>query len=388
MNKICIVTGTRAEYGLLKPLIKLVDESDKAELLLVVTGTHLSKRFGHTVDMIENDGYPIAARIDLGLDKEKKSYVTDFMAVAVAEFGRFFAENRPDIVILLGDRYETLMVATAAMMHKIPIAHLHGGEITEGAVDDAIRHSISKMSYLHFTSTEVHRKRILQLGEAPDRVYTVGAPGVENVLNIKCMEDDELWNSLGKIFDTNRPLAVMTYHPETLGKINAAEQIEEILAFIDRHPELQVIFTGANADAEGEIINGRLKEYAENNSDRCSFFMSLGQLRYFSLLRRCSLVIGNSSSGVIEVPSFGIPTINIGDRQKGRERAETVVDCVCEREAIENAYKHVMSDEFRAEHKEIKNPYEGDNTSERIFNIIRGYLDKGIDIQKKFVDIV
>jgi len=388
MYKICIVTGTRAEYGLLKPLIKLVDESDKAELVLAVTGTHLSKRFGHTLDMIENDGYPIAARIDLGLDKEKKSYVTDFMAVAVAEFGRFFAENRPDIVILLGDRYETLMVATAAMMHKIPIAHLHGGEITEGAVDDAIRHSISKMSYLHFTSTEVHRKRILQLGEAPDRVYTVGAPGVENVLNLKCMEDDELWNSLGKIFDTNRPLAVLTYHPETLGKIHAAEQVEEILAFIDRHPELQVIFTGANADAEGEIINGRLKEYAENNSDRCSFFMSLGQLRYFSLLRRCSLVIGNSSSGVIEVPSFGIPTINIGDRQRGRERAESVVDCVCEREAIENAYKLVMSDEFRAEHKEIKNPYEGDNTSERIFNIIRGYLDNGIDIQKKFVDIV
>lgn len=397
MHKICIVTGTRAEYGLLKPLIEKVSESNKAELMLVVTGTHLSRKFGHTVDVIEQDGFDICARIDLELgeqdalsvanESEAAAHITDSMAIAIREFGRFFSKNNPDIVVLLGDRYETLMVATAAMMNRIPIAHLHGGEITEGVVDDAIRHSITKMSHLHFASTEGHRNRIIQLGEAADRVFNVGAPGVENVLKLKCLEDEELWNNLGRSFEDGRKLAVMTYHPETLGTVSAVTQIEELLAFLDNHPEINVVITGANADCEGGVINNLLEKYAKENSERCSFFMSLGQLRYFSLLKKCSFVIGNSSSGIIEVPSFRIPTINIGDRQKGRTRAKSVVDCSCDRASIEEAYKVINDNNFSEALKNMNNPYEGDSTSERIYEIIIDNLNQGIDIQKKFVDI-
>lgn len=384
MKKICIVTGTRAEYGLLKPVIDRVYHANTMELHLVVTGMHLSPEFGLTYREIEEDGYPIDTKIEMLLSSDTSAGVTKSMGVALLGFADYFDENRPDIVVLLGDRYEALMAATAAMMARIPIAHIHGGETTEGAVDEAIRHSITKMSHLHFTAAEEYRNRVIQLGEQPQNVYCVGALGVENAKAVSLLDRKTLEESIGLTFRT--PTIMVTYHPVTLENQTAGEQFGNLLKVIDRHKELQVIFTKANADPNGRIVNQMIDDYVEKNRTRCRAYTSLGQLRYLSALQFCDLVMGNSSSGIIEVPTFGIPTVDIGDRQKGRVSAESVIHCEDGERDIGSALVRAMSQEFRDSIRGIKNPYEGSHTSKQIIEVVEESLERGINLKKKFYD--
>ena len=385
MKKICIVTGTRAEYGLLKPVIEKVYRADDMELQLAVTGMHLSSEFGLTYREIEQDGYPISMKIEMLLSSDTAVGITKSMGVALIGFADYFANKRPDIVIILGDRYEMLMAASAAMIARIPIAHIHGGEKTEGAVDEAIRHCITKMSHLHFTSTEEYRKRVIQLGEQPQNVYNVGALGIEGIRMLKLMQKEELEKDLGFYFREHT--IMVTYHPVTLENMTSKEQFGNLLCVIDRHKDIFVIFTKANSDRDGRIINHMIDEYAVHNSDRCKTFTSLGQLRYLSALQFCAAVVGNSSSGIVEAPSFGIPTVNIGDRQKGRLSSESVIHCESSMEEIEKALVLALSENFRKKAEKVENLYEKAGTSDVIIKVIRDSLDKGIDIKKKFYDI-
>lgn len=386
MKKICIVTGTRAEYGLLQPVIDKVHRSDEMELQLVVTGMHLSTEFGMTYQAIEDDGYSITSKVEMLLSSDTQVGITKSMGVALISFADCFDINKPDIVIVLGDRFELLMAASAAMIARIPIAHIHGGEKTEGAIDEAIRHSITKMSHLHFVTTEEYRNRVIQLGEQPATVFNVGALGVENIKMMQLMSKKELESSLDFQFTDNT--IMVTYHPVTLETMTAERQFRNILEVIDNHKELSVIFTKANADTDGRIINQMIDEYVTLNSDRCKAYTSLGQVRYLSTLQFCKTVMGNSSSGIIEVPSFGIPTVNIGDRQKGRVRAGSVIDCGDDKHEIEKALEKALSQEFRRKVENVKNPYEGDKTSDKIIESIKKSLDEGIDIKKNFYDMV
>ncbi len=385
MKKICIVTGTRAEYGLLKPLIEKVNKEAALELQLVVTGMHLSTEFGLTYHEIEEDGYPIRAKVEMLLGSDTSVGITKSMGVALIGFADYFEINKPDIVVILGDRYEMLMAASAAMMARIPIAHIHGGETTEGAVDESIRHSITKMSHLHFTATEEYRKRVIQLGEQPQSVYNVGALGIENAKTVRLLKKEELERDIGFQF-ASRTIMV-TYHPVTLEKMTAAKQFQNILDVIDRRNEMKVIFTKANSDTDGRIINQMIDDYVSDNQERCKAYTSLGQLRYLSALQFCAAVVGNSSSGIIEVPSFNIPTVNIGDRQKGRICAASVISCGNEVREIESALETALSPAFRHKASEVFNPYEGERTSDKILKIICSALEKGINLKKKFYDL-
>lgn len=386
MKKICVVTATRAEYGLLKPVINRIHQLAVTELRLVVTGMHLSPEFGLTYKEIELDGYPIDRKIEMLMSSDTSAGVTKSMGVALIGFADYFVERRPDIVVILGDRYEMLVAAVAAMIAGIPIAHIHGGEKTEGAVDEAIRHSISKMSYLHFTSTEVYRRRVIQLGEQPGRVYNVGALGVENAQQVDLLCKDELERQME--FHFTKPTIMITYHPVTLEAFTAKEQFSAILSVIDKHKDVSVIFTKANADMDGRVINQMIDDYVMKNIDRCKGYTSLGQIRYLSALQYVDVVLGNSSSGLIEVPSFHIPTINIGDRQRGRVCAESVIHCGNSEDEIEKAFGLALSDEFRRKLINVDNPYEGKRTSERIVEIICQALEQGIEIKKTFYDIM
>ena len=385
MKKICIVTGTRAEYGLLKPLIDRIYHSDKFELQLAVTGMHLSTEFGLTYQEVEKDGYPITSKIEMLLSSDTPVGITKSMGLALIGFADYFAAYQPDIVIILGDRYEMLMAASAAMIARIPIAHIHGGELTEGLIDEAIRHSITKMSQIHFVTTEEYRKRVIQLGEQPEMVFNVGALGVENIKRICLLEKKQLEEDIHFVFSDKT--VMVTFHPVTLERMTAEKQFANLLAVLEKHEELNVIFTKANSDTDGRVINRMIDVFVENNKERCVAFTSLGQLRYLSTLCFCCAVIGNSSSGIIEVPSFGIPTVNIGDRQKGRVCALSVINCGNTENEIEKAVVRALSKEFRDNIIEIKNPYEGENTSEQILKVIGEKLQQGIDIKKSFYNV-
>ena len=385
MKKICVVTGTRAEYGLLKPVINRIYNSDTLELQLAVTGMHLSPEFGLTYQEIEADGYPIAAKVEMLLSSDTNVGITKSMAIALMGFADFFEQDRPDMVVILGDRYEMLMAATAAMIAKIPISHIHGGEITEGAYDDAIRHSITKMSQLHFASTEEHKERIIQLGEMPERVHNVGALGVENIKNVSLWSKEELENNLNFAFGENT--IIVTYHPVTLDNLSSKEQFENLLSVIDNHLELNVIFTKANADTDGRVINKMIDEFVTNNKERCIAFTSLGQVRYLSALKFCKAVVGNSSSGIIEVPSFHKPTVNIGNRQQGRSAGQSVIHCGYECFEIEEALQLALSETFNKKISYCKNPYEGIDTSITIVRAMESALEQGISVKKKFYDL-
>ncbi len=385
MKKICIVTGTRAEYGLLKPLIAKVHQAKDLQLQLVVTGMHLSTEFGLTYHEIEEDGYPITYKIEMLLSSDTSVGITKSMGIALLGFADYFEVYKPDIVIILGDRYEMLMAASAAMIAKIPIAHIHGGELTEGLIDEAVRHSITKMSHLHFTTTEEYRNRVIQLGEQPKTVYNVGALGVENIKTVDLMDRLTLEQDLG--FQFSSVTILVTFHPVTLENMTAKQQFENILWVLNEHQELAIIFTKANSDTNGRVINQMIDDFVRVHKDRCIAFTSLGQLRYLSTLQFCSAVLGNSSSGIIEVPSFGIPTVNIGDRQKGRAHSETVIDCGNSVKEIEWAINKALSQEFHVEISKYKNPYEGEQTSDKIMEVIREAVYAGINIKKEFYNI-
>ncbi len=383
-KKISILTAARSEYGLLKPVIKKLLTISEFDVRIAVTGAHLSPEFGFSCQEIEEDGITIDEKIDILLSADNPQGISKSMGLALISFADYFARIKPDLLILLGDRYETLAVAIAAMNQKVPIAHLYGGETTEGAIDEAIRHAISKMSYLHFTSTEKYRKRVIQLGENPERVFNVGALGVENILHEPLLDIGELEKLIN--FPLDKPYAVITYHPVTLDNSDVKVQIEALLEVLKRNKNLKYIFTKANADANGRIINQMLEHFvAENNNS--VLFSYLGVTKYLSLVKYSSLIIGNSSSGIIEAPSFGIPTINIGDRQKGRITADSVINCQPNQSDIEQALKLALSPEFQLKAKNTVNPYGDGHTSEKIVNIIKKFLmNEKVDLKKRFYD--
>lgn len=385
MKKVCVLTGARAEYGLLKPLIQKISNDNDMELQLAVTGMHLSPEFGLTYKEIEQDGFEIAERNEMLLSSDTPNGITKSIGLGTIGFADIFTRLEPDMAVILGDRYEMFAAATAAMIHRIPIAHIHGGELSEGAIDDAVRHSITKMSRLHFTSTEIYRDRVIQLGEQPESVFCVGALGVENIKKQKLMDRKELEESL--CFKLDKPYIIVTFHPVTLEKNTGKQQIESILQALDCFEEYKIIFTKANSDTDGRIINQKINEYVNSSKGKAKAFTSLGMVRYLSALQYCDMIVGNSSSGIIEAPSFRIPTVNIGDRQKGRVMGESIINCRCTSNEIKRAI-HTARLMYR--HNELENainPYEGANTSETILSIIRDYLASGINIKKHFYDI-
>lgn len=386
MKKICVVTATRAEYGLLRPLIRRISESKDADLFLLVTGMHLSPEFGYTYKEIENDGFHIDKKIEMLLSADSPAGIVKSMGVEMIGLADCFADNKVDLIVVLGDRFESLVVATVATIFQIPVAHIHGGERTEGLIDESIRHSITKMSSLHFAAIEEYRRRIIQLGEQPDRVYTVGSIGNESIHSLQLMSKAELEESISFTIDDKTIL--LTFHPVTLEENTAEAQFEEVLRFLSLHKEIRVIFTKANADTYGRIINKMIDEYVGQNQDRCIAFYSLGQLRYLSVLQYVSCVIGNSSSGILEVPSFKIPTINIGDRQRGRYMPASVVNCEACCEEINEAYNKVMDIQFSASLRCMENPYDKGETSKLIYDVIMNEIKRGIDIKKVFNDYV
>lgn len=386
MKRIGIMTGTRAEYGLLKPLMQEINKDNDLELYLIVSGMHLSPEFGMTYQEIEEDGFEINAKVEMLLSSDSPAGISKSIGLGVIGFADEFQRADLDMLILLGDRYEALSAAICAMVMRIPIAHLHGGELTEGAIDEGIRHSITKMSYLHFTSTEQYRNRVIQLGENPERVFYVGALGVENIKKINLMTKEELERSIH--FEIDENTVIVTYHPVTLENNTVEEQFLNLLEVLDRNPKIRMIFTKANADTNGRIVNELIDKYAAQNSERACAFMSLGQKRYLSALKYCRIVIGNSSSGIIEAPSFGKPIINIGDRQKGRICADSVINCGYTQQEIQQAMETALTEEFKNKARNCRNPYEKENTAANIISVIKDYLlnDK-IKLKKGFYDI-
>ncbi len=386
MKKIVILTATRAEYGLLAPIIKKLNKYTEIDVRVVATGAHLSPEFGMTVNEIKEDGITVDKEIDILLSSDTPTAISKTMGLAMIGFAEYFAECKPDALMVLGDRYETLAVCIAALNEQIPIIHLYGGEATEGLIDEAVRNAITKLSYLHFTSTDAYRNRVIQMGENPNRVYKVGAIGVENVLHTDFLSKQELETSLGCVL--NDKFAVLTFHPVTLEKHTAETQINELIQAIEMYPDITFICTKANADADGRIINECLKK-CEETHDNIHLFDSLGMRRYLSALLYAQFVIGNSSSGIIEVPSFKIPTINIGDRQKGRIQADSIINCTPEKKSIVEAIDKALSADFIREINEIKNPYGEENTSDIIVNVTVDYLlNNKLKTYKDFFNIV
>lgn len=384
MKTITVLTATRAEYGLLNPIIKALKSCSEFCIKVVVTGAHLSPEFGLTYKEIEKDGITIDKKVEILLSADTPSAISKSMGLAMLGFADYFAENRPDALLVLGDRYETLAVCCAAMNERIPIIHLYGGETTEGAVDEAVRHAITKLSYLHLTSTEVYRKRVIQLGEDPERVFNVGAIGVENVLKQTMLSKQELAESLG--CSLSRPYAVITFHPVTLEGSSAKVQCEELLRALNENADMDFIITKANADVDGRIINELLEEFAKRHSN-VMFYSSLGMVRYLSAVKYATMVIGNSSSGLIEAPSFHIPTVNIGNRQKGRLKADSVIDCKPTKADICDAIHKAKSNEIRKIVARTNNPYGDGDTTSKIVSAIKTMFQKEINLKKKFYDM-
>ena len=386
MRNICVVTGTRAEYGLLSRLMRIIEDSPKARLQVIVTNMHLSSRFGNTYREIEADGFTIDYKIPIIDDSEDDNAVTTVKSMARALDGFADAYNvlKPDLIVLLGDRYEILAAAASALIERIPIAHIHGGEITEGAYDDAIRHSITKMSHLHFTSTERYRERVIQLGESPERVFNVGSLGVGNIKMLRLMDKETIEKELG--FAIDRDTILVTYHPVTLGNRTAEESIEDFISVLDERKDLRVIFTMPNSDTGGRVIEEKINQFVSRNAGRSKAFKSLGALRYLSVMRNVAAVVGNSSSGLIEAPSFHIPTLNIGERQNGRISAGSVYDCASDRQSIQIGLRKILSEEFRRNALSTENPYEKVDTAAEIFKVISSYPLEQLG-QKHFYDI-
>lgn len=368
MKKVAVITGTRAEFGLLRPLIDQIRINKEYQLQLVVTAMHLSPEFGHTAQEIEKGGYQITRRIECLLSSDTAVGVTKSVGLAMIGFADAMEDLSPDLVIILGDRSEMLAAATAAMVANIPIAHIHGGETTEGAYDEGIRHAITKMSYLHFASTETYRQRIIQLGEHPDRVFNVGAIGLDSIKKLRLMSREEFEKSIG--FSLGKRNILITFHPVTLEDNTAKEQFGAILKALKSLNDTHFIFTHANSDKSGRIINQMISEFVSENREFAVEFKSLGQLRYLSSLQYVDVVLGNSSSGILEVPYFNIPTINIGDRQKGRVMSESVINCEPEKEAIESALSHAFSTAFRANIKNQIQLYGNGDSVEQIMDVV------------------
>lgn len=380
MNKICIVTATRAEYGLLKPLMHLIQQSDSMQLQIIATGAHLSPEFGLTYKQIEADGFVIDEKIEILLSSDTASSIVKTMSLALSGLADVFPRLTPDVIVILGDRYEMLAIASAATIFKIPIAHLHGGEITEGAYDDAIRHAITKLSHLHFTSTADYRQRVIQMGEQPNRVFNVGAIGLDNIENLPLLTKERLEEDLNIRFKKYN--YQVTFHPETLGNQTSADQFQVLLDAIDQQEDSFFVFTKANADTDGRIINQMIDSFVFKNPDKAATFYSLGSLRFLSLVKVCTAIVGNSSSGIIEAPSLKTATINIGERQKGRIQANSVVNVPCNLVAIMSAFTTVKTLWFRNIVDSVENPYGKGEVSLAIVDVLANINTETLFIKK------
>lgn len=385
-RKIVVVTGTRADYGLLYWLLKEIQADEELELQLIVTGMHLSPEFGSTYQVIEHDGFIINEKIEMLLSSDTTSAITKSTGLAIMGFADAFERLKPAIVVILGDRTEALAAAQSAMIARIPIAHLHGGETTEGAIDEAIRHSITKMAHLHFVAAEPYRRRVIQLGEDPKKVFQYGALGIENIRRLKLRNRSELESSIDFKFGTLNFL--VTYHPVTLDQQGSSEQaMTNLLAALDAFSQAHIIFTKPNSDAEGRILIELIEQYAWiRNSDEVKVYASLGQINYLSAVNHCDVVIGNSSSGLIEAPIFKKPTVNIGLRQNGRLKAASVIDCEPTVDSIQKAILLALSDDFQKTLEQVQSPYEEGMTSIRIKEELKNAKLENI-LQKKFYDV-
>jgi GDP/UDP-N,N'-diacetylbacillosamine 2-epimerase (hydrolysing) len=384
VKKICVVTGTRADYGLLRWVMHEITAEPELQLQVAVTGAHLSPEFGLTWRNIVEDGFAIDAKVEMLLGSDTPVGITKSLSLAVAGFAEALAALRPDLLLVLGDRYEILGAVTAATMARIPVAHLHGGELTEGAFDDSMRHAITKMSHLHFVAAEDYRRRVLQLGEAPQHVYNVGGLGIDNILRLKLLERAELEQSLD--FNLGQHNLLVTFHPVTLEPGASAAQMAELLSALDDLPDTRLLFTMPNADTESRQLGEMLHAFVARRPDTAKVWTSLGQLRYLSCLRHVDGVVGNSSSGLAEAPSLRIGTVNIGERQQGRLKAASIIDCAPTREDITRALQTLYSEAFRKQLSEVINPYGEGGASARIVSILtRCTLDDLL--KKRFHDL-
>lgn len=383
MKKICVVTGTRADYGLLRSVMHEIAAAPGLQLQVAVTGAHLSHEFGLTWRNIVEDGFVIDAKVEMLLGSDTPVGITKSLGLAVAGFADALATLRPDLLLVLGDRYEILGAVTAATMARIPVAHLHGGEVTEGAFDDAMRHAITKMSHLHFVAAEDYRRRVLQLGEPPGHVHNVGGLGIDNILRMQLLDRTELEHSLD--FKLGLRNLIVTFHPVTLEPDASAAQMVELLAALDSLPDTRLLFTMPNADTESRQLGDMLRAFAARRPDTAKVWTSLGQLRYLSCLRHVDGVVGNSSSGLTEAPSFRIGTVNIGERQRGRLKAESVIDCEPTREQISHALHVLYSETFRKRLLSVINPYGTGGAASRIASILV-LSDLSKLLKKKFHD--
>lgn len=368
MKKILVVTGTRAEYGLLYWTMKAIQNDQDLELQLIVTGSHLSKEYGYTIEQIKKDGFNIDEEIDMIIDSTRKSALAKSMGLELIQMAQAFDRLSPDVLLILGDRYEIFVAATCAMMMNIPIAHINGGESTEGAIDEQIRHAITKMAHIHFTGAEFYKERIIKMGEEPWRVYNVGQAGIENIKRLKLLEKSELENELGLKF--NKKVFLVTYHPVTLENESIGEQMDNLISAISEF-QAKYIFTYPNADYGSRIIIDKINEFKEKNSD-VYVFDNLGQIKYLSLLKYADVMIGNSSSGIIEAPSFKLPVVNIGDRQKGRLRNKNIIDTMYDKEEIKKAIEIALYDKkFKESLDHMINLYGDGETSSKIIRILK-----------------
>ena len=383
-RKICVVTGTRAEYGLLYWLMKEIDDDKDLELQIIATGMHLSEEFGNTYQQIEKDGFTIDKKVDISLSSDTELAISKSMGLGMIGFSVAFNELQPDMLIVLGDRYEIFSASSAAMIARIPIAHLHGGEATEGLIDEPIRHSITKMSHLHFTATNEYRNRVIQLGEQPDMVFNVGGLGIDNIKKLKLLTKSELEKTIN--FEFGEKNLLVTFHPVTLENSTSETQFQELLESIDKLKNTQVIFTKANSDTNGRIINSMIDNYVVKN-DNAIAFQSMGQLNYLSALQFMDGVVGNSSSGLLEAPSFKIGTIDIGDRQKGRIKADSVISCLPNKNSISIAFQELYSKQFRSIVGKVENPYGKGGASKKIARIIKDISLVNI-VKKSFYDFM
>lgn len=378
------MTGTRAEYGIMYWLIKFLQEDNEIQLQLIATGMHLSPEFGSTYKEIEKAGFKIDKKIEILLSSDTEIGISKSMGLAQISFAEAFQDLAPDLVVVLGDRFEIFSAVSAAMVSKIPIAHLHGGESTEGLIDEPIRHSITKMSQLHFTGTEVYRKRVIQMGENPSRVFNVGSPGLDNIYRLSLLDTSGFEKSIN--FKLNKKNILITFHPVTLENNTSKIQFEALLESIRTLENTNFIFTKPNSDTDGRIIIQLIDDFVSKNPTISCAFKSLGQLRYLSALKHVDAVLGNSSSGLIEAPSFKVATIDIGDRQKGRIKADSVISCDPTKDSISNALELAFSEDFQKKLKHIENPYGEDGASERIVKILKDF-DYSDILKKKFYDI-
>jgi len=368
MKKICVVTGTRAEYGLLYWLMKGIREDPELELQIIATGMHMSPEFGLTYREIEKDGFTINKKIEMILSADTPGAISKSTGMGIIGFSDAYVDLAPDIVIVLGDRYELLAASTAALFARIPIGHIHGGETTIGAFDEAIRHSITKMAWWHFVAAEDYRKRVIQLGEDPQRVHLVGGIGIDGINKTKLLNKTDLEKVID--FKFGKKTLLVTFHPVTLENETSKKQFEELLGCLDKLKGTNIIFTLSNSDTSGRIINSMIHSFVKDHSSNTKFFTSMGQLNYLSSLQFVDGIVGNSSSGLLEAPTFRVGTINIGDRQKGRLKAKSIIDCEPNKASIKQAIENLYSKDFQNILPIVENPYGKGNASEKILEIL------------------